>query len=222
MMQRKIIVVVALLLGAIPLLGVPLTGRVRVTGRTAASAATTLVYAEPLDGSARPQAGSFTLRQSKKTFQPRVLAITTGSTVKFPNDDSVFHNVFSLNRPEPFDLGLYRAGAWKSQTFTAPGIYRVFCDIHPQMAAVIVVASYVTEVDAGGAYRLDLPAGRYKITAWSERSEPVTAEVTVSATSASLPDLTLDESKAAPAAHTNKFGAAYPKTAIHAGGVKGN
>lgn len=212
-MRRRIIVVVALLLGAVPLLAIPVTGRVRVTGRAAGTTIQTFVYAEPLDGSARLQAGIFTLQQIKKSFQPRVLAVPTGSTVRFPNDDSVFHNVFSLNKPEPFDLGLYRAGASKSQTFTAPGVYRVFCDIHPQMAAVILVAPYIAEVDASGAYRLDLPAGRYKITAWSERSEPVTAEVTVSAGAMSLPELTLDESKATPAAHTNKFGAAYPKTA---------
>jgi plastocyanin len=222
MMRRKILVVLALLLGAVPLLAIPVTGRIRVTGRTATATVTTIVYAEPLDGnvgnvgnvgSARPQPATFTLLQSKKSFQPRVLAIPTGSTVRFPNQDSVFHNVFSLNKPEPFDLGLYRAGASKSQTFTAPGVYRVFCDIHPQMAAVILVASYIAEVDASGAYRLDLPAGRYRITAWSERSEPASAEVTVSAGSTSLPDLTLDESKATTSAHAGKFGQAYPKAA---------
>ena len=215
-MRRKIILVLALLIGAIPLLAIPIAGRVRVTGRPPGTALTTIVYAEPLDGGSRPQPGRFTLRQSKKAFHPRVLAIPTGSVVQFPNEDSLFHNVFSLNPPEQFDLGLYRSGVSKTQTFKEPGVYRVFCNIHPQMAAVILVvptsASYIVEVDASGNYRLDLPAGRYRITAWSERAEPVSAEITVSAGTTAFPELVLDESKAVTGARTNKFGQAYPKS----------
>jgi plastocyanin len=214
-MRRKILIAALLLLGVVPVLAIPVAGRVRITGRAPGTTLPTIVYAEPLDGNARPQATRVTLRQSKKTFQPRVLAIPTGSTVQFPNDDPVFHNVFSLNPPEPFDLGLYREGASKSQTFKEPGVYRVFCNIHPQMSAVILVVAtpYIVEADASGAYRLELPAGRYRVTAWSERSQPVSAEVTVSAVTATLPDLTLDESKAVVATRTNKFGQEYPKSA---------
>lgn len=214
-MRHKFLIAVCLLLGVVPLLAIPVAGRVKVTGRAPGTTLPTIVYAEPLSGNSRPQAGKFTFRQVKKAFQPRVLAIPTGSTVQFPNDDPVFHNVFSLNPPEQFDLGLYREGESKSQTFKEPGVYRVFCNIHPQMAGVILVVptSYIVEADAGGAYRLDLPAGRYRVTAWSERSQPVSAEVTVSAGAATLPDLTLDESKAVVATHTDKFGKAYPKTA---------
>lgn len=215
MMRHRIIVVVALLLGVVPLLAIPVAGRVVVTGRAPGTTLPTIVYAESLDGSSRPLAGRFMLRQTKKAFQPRVLAIPTGSTVQFPNEDPIFHNVFSLNPPEQFDLGLYRSGASKSQTFKEPGVYRVFCNIHPQMAAVILVVptAYIVEADASGSYRLDLPAGRYRVTAWSERSQPVSADVTVSAAGATLPDLTLDESKTVTAARTNKFGQEYPKTA---------
>jgi plastocyanin len=214
-MRRKILLAVFLLLGVVPILAIPVAGRVHITGRAPGTTLPTIVYAEPLGANARPQAGRFTIRQIKKTFQPRVLAIPAGSTVQFPNDDPVFHNVFSLNPPEPFDLGLYREGASKSQTFKEPGVYRVFCNIHPQMSAVILVAAtpYIVEADASGAYRLDLHAGRYRITAWSERSQPVSAEVTVSAVAATLTDLTLDESKAVVATRTNKFGQEYPKSA---------
>jgi len=215
-MRRKALIALLVLACVVPLLAIPVAGRVQVIGRAPGTLLPVIVYAEPLGGTTRPQAARFTLRQIKKTFQPRVVAIPTGSTVQFPNDDAVFHNVFSLNPPEPFDLGLYREGASKSQTFKEPGVYRVYCNIHPQMAAVILVVPtpYIVEADAKGAYRLDLPAGRYRVTAWSERSQPVSAEVTVSAGSATLPDLTLDESKAVVVTHTNKFGQAYPKSAF--------
>ena len=214
-MQRRILITCLLLSGVVPLLAIPITGRVRITGRAPGTTLPTIVYAEPLGATVRPQPGRFTLRQVKKAFQPRVLAIPTGSTVQFPNDDAIFHNVFSLNPPEPFDLGLYREGASKNQTFKEPGVYRVYCNIHPQMAAVILVVStpYIVEADPSGAYKLDLPAGRYRVTAWSERAEPVSAEVMVNAGAATLPDLTLDESKAVVVKHTNKFGQEYPKSA---------
>src|SRR5262245_37302391 len=104
-MKRRVLVALLLSLGVVPLLAIPVAGRVKITGRAPGTTLPTIVYAEPLGGTARPQAGKFTLRQSKKAFQPRVLAISTGSTVQFPNDDAIFHNVFSLNPPEPFDLG---------------------------------------------------------------------------------------------------------------------
>jgi plastocyanin len=212
-MRHKILIGLFLLAGVIPLLAIPVAGRVQIVGRAPGTTLPTIVYAEPLGGGSRPQPVRATLRQSKKSFQPRVLAIPVGSTVQFPNDDPVFHNVFSLNPPEQFDLGLYREGASKSQTFKEPGVYRVYCNIHPQMSAVILVlpTQYIIEADANGAYRLDLPAGRYRVTAWSERSQPATAEVTVSAGAATLPDLKLDESKAVVAKHTNKFGQEYPR-----------
>lgn len=216
-MRRRTFVVIAisLLAGVVPLLAIPVAGKVVVKGRAAGQSLTNIVYAESLGGNTRLQPGRYTLRQFKKRFEKRVLAIPTGSTVQFPNDDEVFHNVFSLNTPEPFDLGLYRSGASKSATFKEPGVYRVFCNIHPQMAAVIVVVptSDIVETDPNGNYRLELPAGRYRITAWSERAEPVKAEVTVSATSATLPELTLDESKTVLTQHTDKHGKAYPKSA---------
>jgi hypothetical protein len=148
-------------------------------------------------------------------FIPRVLAVPAGSTVGFPNEDLIFHNVFSLSRPRPFDLGLYRAGSSKERVFSEPATYRLFCNIHPQMAAIILVlpTSYITEPDTAGAYRLDLPAGRYRLTAWSERSEPATTEFTVSSGGAMAPELTLDESNFVEVPHKNKYGQDYPKSA---------
>lgn len=190
----------------------PASGRVVVVGRGDRSPATTVVYAESLSGPSPTRPGRFKLTQQNKSFHPHVLAVPVGSTIDFPNLDPIFHNVFSLAK---FDLGLYRAGASKSRTFAEPAIYRVFCNIHPQMTAMILVlpTSHITEAEASGAYKLDLPPGRYRITAWSERSQPASVEVSVSDASTAIPDLTLDESKFVELAHKNKFGQDYSKSA---------
>jgi plastocyanin len=190
------------------------TGRVNVVGRVTQSPTTTIVYAEALEGRSNPQPGRYTLLQRNKTFIPRVLAVPAGSTVNFPNNDLIFHNVFSLSRPNPFDLGLYRSGSAKSRHFSAAATYRVFCNIHPQMTAIILVlpTSFIAEADSSGAFRLDLPAGRYRVTAWSERSQPASAEVSLTATGSAASNLTLDESQFVELRHNNKFGQHYPKT----------
>ncbi len=187
-----------------------LTGHVRFVGRPAGAAATTIVYAESLDGG-RVQPGKFMLTQKSKSFVPHVLAVPVGSTVSFPNQDAILHNVFSLSRPNPFDLGLYRDGASKDRVFTTPAIYSVFCNIHPQMSATILVVptSHIAEADAMGNYRLDLPTGRYRITAWSERAQPATIEVVVGAGSQTAPEVMLDESHFVESTHKNKYGQDY-------------
>ena len=188
------------------------SGVIRTTVASGARPATAVVYAEPMDVAAPRRPGRFTLRQKNKTFQPSVIAIPVGSTVEFPNDDLIFHNVFSLAAPQPFDLGLYRAGASRSRTFTTAAAYRVFCNIHPQMTALIVVVPtpYVTLAGPDGRYTLDLPPGRYRVTALSNRARAVTAEITSLAGAAAAPDLTLDESSFVSATHKNKHGQDYP------------
>ena len=192
----------------------PNSGHVSITGRPPSVVVQTIVYAESLDG-VRPQGRQFKMNQKNKTFVPHVLAIPVGSTIAFPNDDSIFHNVFSLSRPAPFDLGLYREGASKSVTFSSPGVHWVFCNIHPQMSSIILVVptSYITEADAHGNYRLELPPGRYRVTAWSERADPASVELNVSAGAMNASDILLDESKFVDTLHKNKFGQDYPKAA---------
>ena len=92
-------------------LGLPLTGRVRANGRAGDAKISTIVYAEAIDGKTTAQPGQFSIAQKNKAFLPHVLAVPVGSTVSFPNEDLIFHNVFTLSRPNPFDLGLYRSGA---------------------------------------------------------------------------------------------------------------
>jgi plastocyanin len=193
----------------------PVSGVVRTVVRDGVVGATVIVYAEPVGVEAPRQAGKFVLRQKNKTFLPRVLGVPAGSSVQFPNDDLIFHNVFSMSGPQPFDLGLYRTGEAPARTFDRPGTYRVFCNIHPLMSALIVVVPtpHVALADRNGRFVLDLPPGRYRLTAQSERATPVSAEVTAEAGATVAPELTLDESKWVAAQHKNKFGKDYPAAA---------
>ena len=183
------------------------------TNSPAAGAA--VVYAQPLDRAPAAVTGHFTLAQRQKTFQPGILGVPAGSTVDFPNQDAIFHNVFSLSSPSPFDLGLYRAGVSKSRVFREPAVYRVFCNIHPQMSAVIVVSPtpYVTSTDRDGRYTLTLPPGRYRLTATTGRSTPVTREIVVGTSAIASDAIVIDERALAETPHTNKFGKPYPKEA---------
>ena len=124
--------------------------------------------------------------QRSETFVPHVLAVTTGTIVDFPNSDPTFHNVFSLSRPKPFDLGRYAAGKSKSVQFDRPGIVRVFCDIHSHMNAYILVFShrFFAVTDDQGRYRIDdIPPGTYSVAVWNEatRAEPKTVVIAAGA-----------------------------------------
>ena len=109
------------------------------------------------------------LDQRNETFVPHVLAITTGTTVRFLNSDKTYHNVFSLSKPKRFDLGRYPTGRAKSVRFDRPGIVRVFCEIHSHMSAFILVFAHqhFAVTNARGEYRLDgLPPGTYTVAVW--------------------------------------------------------
>jgi plastocyanin len=131
---------------------------------------TSVVYME--DAPKTPAVpGHVVLDQRDERFVPHVLAITTGTVVDFPNSDRIFHNVFSLSKTRPFDLGRYAAGRSKAVTFDRPGIVRVFCDIHSHMNAFILVFNhpFFTLTDMDGRYRIDnVPPGTYNLVAWNE------------------------------------------------------
>jgi hypothetical protein len=115
--------------------------------------------------------------QRDEQFMPRILAITTGSIVEFPNNDTTFHNVFSLSRARTFDLGRYPPGKNGAIRFDRPGVVPVFCDIHSHMSAYILVFDhpFFAVSDTSGRYAIhDVPAGTYVLSVWSElgRAEP--------------------------------------------------
>jgi plastocyanin len=113
-----------------------------------------------------------TISQKDEAFIPRVVAITRGSTIDFPNADPFFHNVFSLSRGASFDLGRYPSGETKSKRFTAAGLVKVYCHIHSHMTASIMVFDhpYFRIPAADGTFTIDdVPAGTYQVSAWHER-----------------------------------------------------
>ena len=110
--------------------------------------------------------------QQDEAFSPRVLAITRGSVVEFPNADPFFHNVFSLSRTATFDLGRFPRGEARARTFTHAGLVKVFCHIHSHMSAVVRVFDHpwFTIPDEGGEFSLGaVPAGEHTLVAWHER-----------------------------------------------------
>jgi len=163
---------------------------------------------------ARP-AQPLRLVQKNKSFQPHLLIVPVGSTIEFPNEDPFFHNVFSLFNGKRFDLGLYEAGSTRRVTFDRPGICYIFCNIHPEMSAVIIVMDtpYYGVSDARGLIAIPgVPPGRYNAVVWQERADPdalrgLSREVTITPGAYSLGTLRLREAPLL--AHKNKYGADY-------------
>lgn len=109
------------------------------------------------------------LTQRNMAFLPHVLAVRVGATVEFPNEDRVFHNVFSFHDNKPFDLGTYPVGSSKHVAFTQPGVSRLFCNIHPHMSGYVVAvdSSYFATASADGTFTIPrVPPGHYTYRAW--------------------------------------------------------
>lgn len=111
----------------------------------------------------------FQIQQLDRRFSPDLVVVPIGSTVQFPNMDPIFHNIFSLSRPKSFDLGSYDKGETRSVLFSKAGIVDVYCHLHPNMAATVVVAPnrWYARSDRSGQYRIpDVPPGQYTVVAW--------------------------------------------------------
>lgn len=179
-----------------------------------------VAWLSPIGAEARPRPATgrrYKIDQLQKRFQPHVLVVPVGSSVDFPNLDPVFHNVFSLFDGKRFDLGLYEAGTSRSVSFTRQGVCYVFCNIHPEMSAVVVVVDtpYYAVSNAAGALSIaDVPPGRYRLSVWHERFKPADAaefpkEVTIASGAVALGALRFVEGSRVTAAHKNKFGHDY-------------
>jgi plastocyanin len=131
----------------------------------------------PLDhpGPPDPPQQHFRVTQRDKKFDPSFLVIPQGSTVDFPNLDPWFHNVFSQFRGKRFDLGLYQAGSQRSVKFDMAGVSYLFCNIHPDMTAIIVSVDsnfYAVSDKSGHARITNLPAGKYELHVWQRDATP--------------------------------------------------
>jgi plastocyanin len=123
-----------------------------------------------LEGPARTgPSTTLTMQQVNRRFSPDLVVIPVGSTVSFPNMDPIFHNIFSLSKPKTFDLGSYNKGESRSVVFSKPGVVSVYCHLHPNMAATVVVTPtrWYAQSDRSGQFRIqDVPSGQYTIVAW--------------------------------------------------------
>ncbi|MGZ5380986.1 MAG: cupredoxin domain-containing protein [Thermoanaerobaculia bacterium] len=158
--------------------------------------------------SAHPRVAS-----KSKRFDPRITAVPAGTTVDFPNLDGIFHNVFSLSPGAKFDLGLYRNGASRAMTFDNPGLVRVYCNIHPQMAAYLMVIDgtiWAQTGSDGNAVLASVPAGRAVVRAWDEKGGDYQGTVDVTAGKSASLAIALDGSSWREPPHTNKYGKKYP------------
>lgn len=165
-----------------------------------------------------PPPGHFTLVQKNRTFIPHLLVVPVGSTVSFPNEDPFFHNVFSLFNGKRFDLGLYETGSSREVTFSREGVSFIFCNIHPEMSAVVIaLATPLNDVaSAGGKFSIHpVPRGAYELHVWIEGTpQPDLDRLSrrISLTSGQSSNVTIDASGAYDPLrnHLNMFGKPYP------------
>lgn len=125
---------------------------------------------------------SAVLRQHDERFMPHVLPVLVGTTVAFPNDDPLYHNVFSLSRARTFDLGRYPKGSSKSLSFPTAGVVQLFCHIHADMSGYILVLDnpFFTIPDVQGHFVIDsIPPGEYRLVTWHERIRPMVTPVRI-------------------------------------------
>jgi plastocyanin len=190
------------------------TGKVTVTDASGAKAtADVIVYVVgfPEEGDTTKPAAQ--IAQKNRKFVPDLVAITVGQSISFPNGDNFLHNVFSQSTARKFDLGSFKKGESKDKSFPTPGVIDVYCNIHPEMAATILVLpnNRHTRANADGTYAIEgVPAGTWTVFAYARRAQkPVSARVTVTDGKETKVDLAIVRGAEPP--HVNKFGETYNK-----------
>ena len=202
---------------------ITLTARIAMMGHKTSgrhNAGNVVVWLTPVSGGAAPApmqlAPPLQLVQKNKTFEPHVLVVPVGAVVAFPNHDPFFHNVFSLFEGKRFDLGLYDAGSTRDVHFDKPGVSYIFCNIHPEMSAVVLALEtpyYGISNARGEAVIGTVPAGDYTLRVWYENALPetlqaLTRQIRVSDRSSTLGVLLLPEAPSS-MVHKNLYGREY-------------
>jgi plastocyanin len=164
-----------------------------------------VVFVEPEGGqpTPAPRGAAKLIRQRDARFDPQFLVVVAGQRVELPNDDLIFHNVFSFSKPNDFDLGTYPRGESRSVVFRYPGLVRVYCSIHESMSASVFVVPTpwhaVAAADGSFAIR-GVPEGRWRLHAWSWRLPGTSHAIAVSAGRSTRVELALGARSSAPAA----------------------
>lgn len=205
---------VVCLAAALPAAAAELSGRVSlVEGRKAAAGAdAAVVWFVPDRRPPPPAAGRFVMQTRNKRFEPRVLVVPVGSSVRFPNLDPILHNVFSVSGGNTFDLGLVPQGEGGTARFRQAGVVRVFCNVHHRMVGYVVVLDtpFHAAPDAGGRFRLaGLPPGPGQLVVWHERAEPLVRRIDPAAGPLSL---SLELTRPLVPPHMNKLGRPYERS----------
>jgi plastocyanin len=159
---------------------------------------------------------TYALAQRNHAFEPHFLIVPVGAKVQFPNEDPIFHNVFSMFQAKRFDLGLYEGGTSKAILFDKPGISYIFCNIHEQMGAVVIAlaAPYYGVSHPDGIVRIvHVPAGRYRLKMWAEGAseemlEKLARDIVVTGDT-NFGDIRMRVTPSINLTHTNKFGNPY-------------
>jgi plastocyanin len=217
---RLLLFIVLLLLGSSGLVAqsATLRGRVNVVhlSKHKAGSADVVIWLTPAQPQQAPPPGLMArLVQRDKRFSPHVIAIRVGSEIEFPNRDPFFHDVFSIYRGKPFDLGLYESGSSRKVRFSQPGVSYIFCNIHPEMSAAVVAVPtpYFAVTTGDGSFQIgQLPPGKYKMEFWYELASTdelaaLTQNVDI-ATDGEPIAVTLHSSDLS-APHLNKYGQEY-------------
>lgn len=158
-----------------------------------------------------PAPMSATVRQRGMRFVPYLTVVTKGSTVAFPNEDKIFHNVFSVSRTARFDLGLYKSGTSENVVMRRAGEVDVYCNIHPEMMAKVKVVDtrYYAVTEPDGRFRIDgVPPGTYPIIAWQAQGDAYRGQVVVKPGAVAEVKVSLSKGQK-PAQHMRKDGTPY-------------
>jgi plastocyanin len=197
--------------------------RIAFPQRTTGHAPPAVMWLTPLQhnfSASFPPGGHYTLLQKNRTFIPHLLVVPAGTVVQFPNADPFFHNVFSLFDGKRFDLGLYEAGSAKGVTFSREGVSYIFCNIHPEMSAVVIALStpFNAIADAHGEFEISaVPAGEYELHLWIEgvpqtELDKLNRTIHLTDKSGDLGTLKIATIPRVPASHLNEFGQPYSET----------